>query len=260
MPELPDVEVFRRYLNSTALNKLVDSVSVENDKVLEVSRQKLSGNLVGEKLTGTSRHGKYLFASISNERQLYMHFGMTGFLRYYRDTDGAPDHSRLIFELENGYRLAYDCQRMFGRVGVVDSVDQFIEERKLGPDALSVDEAEAVQRLGARSGQVKSTLMNQRVLAGIGNIYSDEILFQARIHPASSVSDLDEDDLRQLVEKTKTVLTSAIYAQADPDDLPGHFLIGRRSEEAECPVCGGEVEAIRVGGRRGFFCPQCQKR
>ena len=259
MPELPDVEVYRRYLGSTALHKRIDTVELHSHRVLEgVSGRRLKSTLEGASLEEASRHGKYLFARLDKGPYLVLHFGMTGFLKYFKKAEQEPEHERLALHLDNGYHLAYDNQRLLGRVFLAGDRERFIEERELGPDALGVDFDTFASILNRGRGSVKTTLMNQKMLAGLGNIYTDEILFQARLHPKSEVGTLSRGDIRTLFERMRTVLTRAIDVQADPGRMPGDWLLPGREEGANCPGCGGKVEKITLSGRSTYFCPACQ--
>jgi len=283
MPELPDVEVFRRYLNATALHQRIEEVEVLSSKVLEgVSAGRLEKELRGTLLDSTRRHGKYLFvyratpAEKSKLPLLVLHFGMTGYLKYFKDPEDEgsepegpeetrPDlarklrHERLAFHFDNGYHLAYVSQRLLGSVHLVDDPDRFLEKKELGPDALELRFQELAGILGRGRGSVKSTLMNQKLLAGIGNIYSDEILFQARLHPKAEVRGLDGDALRKLHGKLRHVLETAIEAGADPDEMPRSWLLPHREEGKSCPRCSGKIRKAQVSGRSAYFCPDCQK-
>ena len=106
---------------------------------------------------------------------------------------------------------------------------------------------------------IKSRLMDQHIIAGIGNIYSDEILFQARVHPRTATDELDEEALRTVFDKMKTILKTAIDYDAEPSHFPDDFIIPRRHEDGECPVCGDNVERVKVSGRSAYFCPRCQE-
>lgn len=262
MPELPDVEVFRRYLGRTALHRRIRSVSVENRKVLkDVSERTLARHLKGRRLEETRRHGKFLFARLdSGPEWLVLHFGMTGFLKYFRRRESAPEHPRVVLGLDDGYRLAYDSQRMLGDVQLTKDVDAFCVEHGLGPDALSLDAEGFAEQVGGRRGAVKSALMNQSAVAGIGNVYSDEILFQARVHPDTSVASLEDRDLRDLHRATRKVLEGAIHCRADPQRVPRSWLLPHRYEGGSCPRCGGRLERIPAAGRHAWICPRCQRK
>lgn len=259
MPELPDVETFKRYLDATSLHTPIEGVDVESDILGEVSRRRLGGALRGHPLVKTRRHGKWLFAHVDDGPWLALHFGMTGWLSYAKGPapDEEDDHVQLLLTFDDGYHLAYHCIRKLGTVDLVDEPDAFVRDEGLGPDALALDADAFGDVLGTRGG-VKTALMRQETLAGIGNIYADEILFQARIHPRVALGDLDADDRRRLHRVLRRVLRRAIERGADPDRLPSSWLLPHREEGASCPRCGGRVDHIEVGGRSTYLCPRCQ--
>jgi formamidopyrimidine-DNA glycosylase len=259
MPELPDVEVFRRYVESTSLNQDIERIDVLDQRILQgVSENNLSRALVGCRFISTLRHGKYLFAGTNADCWLALHFGMTGYLRYLQEDMALPDYTRVCFRFENGNRLVYVSMRMLGEVGLTADTDAFIEERGLGPDALLLDLDGFLGILGSRRGSIKAALTNQAAIAGIGNIYADEILFQARVHPKRQVSDLSDDALRGIYEMMHTVTHSAIEAKVDVSQMPERFLLRSREAGSECPRCGTPVETTKISGRTTYFCPTCQ--
>ncbi|MBD3385181.1 hypothetical protein GF407_09660 [candidate division KSB1 bacterium] len=217
--------------------------------------------LNGKSFEATRRHGKYLFIKVNNETWVVFHFGMTGFVRYYKDDSKAPEHVHCEIEFKNGFKLAYDSQRKLGHVGLIKSLDHFIRHRDLGVDARSeeLDEKKFADLLKERRGAVKSFLMNQNVIAGIGNIYSDEILYQSRIHPKKDVKKLSDQEITDLYEKMNEVLDTAIDVRADPDRMPSFFLIPRRKEGEQCTICGGRIKKIKVNSRGTYFCSKHQK-
>jgi formamidopyrimidine-DNA glycosylase len=173
MPELPDLEVARRYVNATSLHQTIRSVEVRNEKILgEASAHELGGALEGQSFDSTCRHGKNLFVRLDDGTWLYVHFGMTGRLKYFEDLAKDPSHDRFLISFENGFHLALDDARMFGKVDLVEDPEAFIRNKKLGPDPLALDAATFRERFEGRRGGVKAALMNQQVVAGIGNIYS----------------------------------------------------------------------------------------
>src|SRR5215212_11976218 len=221
MPELPDVEAFKRYMDATSLHQKIRFVEVRNEKILgDVSARTLQSTLKGRTFESTRRHGKNLFAGLDGGGWMLMHFGMTGRLAYFKDLDEEPLHSRLLFAFENDNHLAFVCQRMFGKVELVEGPKEFVREKELSPDALDLDSDSFRERLKGTRGRVKATLMNQKILAGIGNVYSDEILFQARLHPETSVAHLDGSTLEELHKEIRRVLETAIEREADPHKLP----------------------------------------
>jgi formamidopyrimidine-DNA glycosylase len=259
MPELPDVEVFRRYLAATSLHERITGVEVCDSRVLDgISRRRLKHGLEGRTLESADRHGKCLFALLDETGVLALHFGMTGFLKYFKNPEAETDHPRVILRFRSGYRLVYDSQRLLGSVALIPDRAAFIRRKELGADALSVSFDEFASILDRRRGSVKSALMNQKLLAGIGNVYSDEILFQARMHPKAGLEGLRRDSLQRLHEAMGRVLKTAIDCRADPRKMPDGFLLPHRGGGDPCPRCGGPIESIRISGRSAYYCPSCQ--
>jgi formamidopyrimidine-DNA glycosylase len=261
VPELPELEVFKRYIDSTSLHQDIEMVEVKNATILGgVSAGGLKRGLEGRKFESTRRHGKHLFVELDVGPWLLLHFGMTGGLRYYEDAVEEPTHARVLISFRNGYHLAFDDQRLFGKVDLIEDPDGYVEEHKLGPDPLDVVFPVFRERLEGRRGEIKATLMNQRVLAGIGNIYSDEILFQVRLHPKTSVGRLDEISLHGLHEQTGRVLRAAIERGAGLGGVPASFLLPHRQEGADCPRGNGKIQKTKAAGRTAYYCPTCQPR
>jgi formamidopyrimidine-DNA glycosylase len=268
MPELPDVENYRRYLEKHALRQKIAHVAVHDTRSLRhMSRQKLSQALAHHAFTATRRHGKHLFARLDNDGGwLAMHFGMTGRLAYFDEADNEPENDRVRLDFENGRHLGYVDARLLGRIELADDIDAFITRRDLGPDALSDDlDAKTFDRLLAdRKGSLKAALMDQSLIAGIGNLYADEILFQTKLHPLADVQDLSAADRRRIYKAMRKILKIAIKSGAGSNDLykrlPKSYLIPRREAGAKCPRCRGTVKHIAAAGRSTYFCPDCQKR
>jgi formamidopyrimidine-DNA glycosylase len=130
----------------------------------------------------------------------------------------------------------------------------------LGPDVLDLDLGEFRKILGKHRGAVKSTLMNQRLIAGIGNIYADEILFRVRMHPATEISRLGDKTLAKLFRATRFILENAIAAQADVNQMPKSWLLPHRGKSGKCPHCGRKLRSAKIGGRTAWFCAHCQRK
>lgn len=261
MPELPDVEVFRRYFNSTALHQKIERVEVRKEKMLSgVSPDRFRHEPVGKEFLETARHGKHLFARLDSHLWVMLHFGMTGKLQYYKNPDEEPAHARVLFHFDNGYQLAYDNMRMLGKVSLVEDYDQYIRENGLGPDALSLEYNDFANLLSQKRGMIKSAFMDQSFIAGLGNIYVDEILFHCDIHPKSQVSDLSDDLRQKLFDTMNQVLETAIDRQVNVEQFPDDYLLGHREPDAECPKCGGTIQKIKVSSRSTYFCEQHQKK
>ncbi len=261
MPELPEVEIYRSRLAHTALHKTIIGVEADFEnygRIFQTSKRALS-SLEGESFEKALRHGKYCLLVASGDKVLVLHFGMTGDVEYYKKDDSDPEHSALVFSFQDGCKLAIISVRKFGKVILAESREEFIEKQGLGPDALSLDQTGFVETMEAKRGRIKSALMDQRTISGIGNIYSDEILYHAGIRPDRKVDDLGEEDLENIYEKMISVLNAAIEKDVEYEKMPENYLIRRREEGAICGICGGKIENIRIGGRSAYFCPKHQR-
>jgi len=258
MPELPEVETFKRYLDKTSLNQIIKNITVIDHRVLNIDEESLEKLVINNKFESSIRYGKYLLINIG-KKYLIMHFGMTGDLEYYNKKEDEPKYSKVIFHFNNDFNLAYISRRMFGRLDVADSVEEFIETRNLGPDAYKMSLEEFKQALKRRTGIVKTLLLNQSFVAGIGNIYSDEILFKTKIFPKTKIDSLDESKIKELYTNIKEVLQLGIDKKGDLSSYPDHFLIPHRKLDDFCPICNSGIERNEISGRHGFYCPNCQK-
>jgi len=259
MPELPDVEVFRRYADATALHQRISDVDVRDAKLLrDVSRGKLARELAGGKFQGTDRHGKYLGLQLDSGVWLVLHFGMTGLLRYFKHAEDEPEYARLLITFSNGYHLAYVNQRRLGTVRLTGDFAHFVSDQQLGPDALDCDRRAFRELLSTGRGTLKTLLMKQEAIAGVGNIYADEALFQAGIHPTTRPAQLDEETVGRLHQTLRHVLRTAIDRKVDPAALPKSWLLPRREKGGRCPKSHGPLKLLKVSGRTTYFCPKCQ--
>ena len=262
MPELPDVETFKRYIQSTALHQPIERVeAMEARLVKNTTRPQLGRRLMDRSLESTRRHGKYLFLLTDAEPVLLLHFGMTGRPVYYADEDEAPDYPILHLVFSGGYRLTYSAPRKLGEIRLLKDPDAFIRQKGLGPDPIADDLQEEgfLDLLEGRRGTVKGALMDQSLIAGIGNEYSNEVLFQMRLHPKAEAVDLDADDRSDLYLTMMGVLRTAIDAQADKERFPDSYLLKHQFGDGVCPGCGGEIQRMEVLGRGTYWCPSCQK-
>ena len=259
MPELPDVQVFKETIDATSLHREVHTVHLSADRILDVSERTLRRHLKGHELASTRRHGKWLFVE-ADGGWLLLHFGMTG-EAVYRETGEAPDYVKMALDFAGGGTLHIVNRRKFGRIGWIDGPDTFVEEVGLGPDPLATDGFDLAAfraRLDGRRGTIKGTLMNQEVIAGLGNVYVDEILFQSDLHPEAKTDKLESATVGTLHRTMSRVIRKAIEARVDPDELPQSWLLPRREPGGDCPRCGGTIRRMKVSGRSTYWCPSHQ--
>jgi formamidopyrimidine-DNA glycosylase len=261
MPELPDVETFKRYFDATSLHQRIGHVDVRDAYILKgISARELARGLKGRRFESSRRHGKHLFVRADGDLWLRLHFGMTGSLRYFKHEKQAPKHTRVLFVFASAHSLAFEDQRKFGEIGLIENVNEFLKKRALGPDALDISLPQFKEIFGKHRGAVKTILLNQKLIAGIGNIYADEILFRARLHPATQISSLSGKTVTKLFRATRDILKKAIEAKADADLMPKSWLLPHRGKGGECPGCGRKLRSATIGGRTAWFCAHRQKR
>ncbi|QHV98082.1 Fpg/Nei family DNA glycosylase [Spirosoma endbachense] len=269
MPELPEVEIRRQYLETSALYQPINHIEVEDKKLLTTDYNTLINTLEGRSFTGTRRIGKNLFVLTDNtDIIVHMHFGMTGDLQYYHASLDRPRFARIVFEFETNFNLGFLCPRKFERVGLIDNIDVFLQRKKIGKDGLDITLDELSERVKRKKALIKPVLLDQSVVAGLGNWIVDEVLFQAFVHPEQRADSLTNGQLSQIHAATRLVLETAIRNEATYRDFPSSFLIHVREwdnspyDDLEahkfCPRCGTRIERIVVGGRTTFLCPKEQ--
>ncbi len=269
MPELPEVEIYRRYFEAVALDRPLAGLEVEDERQLKAPIADVRKALRGTRFAHTERIGKYLFAVTARGPVLVIHFGMTGGLHYYARPADAPRFNRLVLVFSGGERLAITDPRKFARLDLADSVAAYQQYKRLSDDALRVTAEALANRLQNRKAPIKAVLLDQKVTAGIGNWIADEVLFQARIHPATRAHTLDQAQVAALAEATRDVLETAIRHEAIYTDFPDRYLIRNRWEQPEdrtpasqtelsCPRCTRPLVRDTVAGRTTFWCSGCQ--
>jgi formamidopyrimidine-DNA glycosylase len=264
VPELPEVETITRSLEPRLRGRRIVSAEFRCRRVLHGDPDETAAGLAGRKVRAVRRHGKFIEIALDGGRSFVVHLGMTGKLLL----NGVPGrHTHAILTLDRG-TLLYDDSRQFGRLELSDGLPARV--RKLGPEPLEASLAEFVARLKGRKTAIKSLLLNQKFLRGIGNIYADESLYRAGIHPLASAGRLRPDRVKRLRDAIKEVLREAIAAggssvsdYVDVDGRQGSFQarhnVYQRHGEP-CVKCGAPIRRILVVQRGTHFCARCQRK
>ena len=258
MPELPDVEGFRRYLARHAQGNRIERVDVV-DPVLARNRtpQALGRALQGGRFAAPARHGKWLIAPVGDV-ELLLHFGMTGELRWSEREEDRHRHDRLIFVCDEG-ELRYNNMRRFGGVWLAqDDEERLRVTGPLGPDATRLDRAVFEALLRGRRGGIKAALMDQRLLAGIGNLLADEILWRAHVHPATPVARLTSAHRERLYDALRGAVGESLRYGRVPHGTRWLTRV-RDDRDAGCPRCGTRLRRATIAGRTACWCPRCQR-
>lgn len=269
MPELPEVESVRQCLLQSPLplpGSRVEAVNVRRSSVVDgLAPERFAALLTGAVFHEIVRHGKYLFfrftsAHVTSYRWMVLHLRMTGRLHLLPAAPEAGRHARLVLLLNGQRMLIFEDPRAFGRVWLVADPQEVTAG--LGPDALEVGEEPFIARLAAYRRQLKPLLLDQSFVAGIGNIYADESLFRAGLHPLRNVADLNSSEQARLYRAVHDVMHQAVSCKGA--NIDGVFEAGRfpvavygRTDQP-CQVCGTAVIKLRVGQRGTHLCPHCQ--
>jgi formamidopyrimidine-DNA glycosylase len=273
VPELPEVESVRAQLEPVLTGRRFERVEIHDPRLVRpYEPAEVAAELEGERVVAVERRGKYLIVRFESDRVLLIHLRMTGSLRH--SSSGLEDdrHRRAVVRLDDGSDVAYRDVRRFGTWLVLEpgELAPYLATR-VGDEPL--DALFTAARLGARLAKrrapIKAALLDQRTLAGLGNIYVDEALWRARIHPLRPAESIDRAELRRLHKAIRTTLEAGIVRQGStlrdyalPDGGSGSMqdefkVYGREGEP--CDRCGTPIAKTRLGGRGTWFCPQCQQ-
>lgn len=270
MPELPEVETVRRSLSELLPNRTISAVQVVKPQIVALGDM---NELVGQAFAEFGRRGKYLIFTLSGGARMVVHLRMTGKLLFHAEELPPEKHDHIRMCFEDGSELVYNDIRAFGRVWLTDEagLTQISGLATLGMEPIEPEFSAAYwhERTKGRSRlSVKAALLDQRIVAGLGNIYADEVLFRAGIHPERPVGTLTAEDDERLAAAMREILTEAIAMRGttfrdyvDGNNQKGGYqnLLKVFQKNGEpCPVCGTPIERIRVGGRGTHFCPHCQ--
>jgi formamidopyrimidine-DNA glycosylase len=270
MPELPEVEITKRGIAPHVTHRTVNSIVVRNPNLRWRVPARLARNLVGKKIEAVNRRAKYLLLD-AGTGTLIIHLGMSGSLRILQRDEPPTRHDHVDIVFENGICLRYRDPRRFGCILWSRHPARHRLLRNLGPEPLldEFDGAYLYQTARRRPGPVKSLLMNAGVVSGIGNIYANEALFAAGIHPLRHANRVSIHRYQRLTDEVKRILCSAIEAGGTTlkdfrktDGQPGYFgfslqIYGREGEP--CPVCTRTIRRKLTQQRSTYYCPQCQK-
>jgi formamidopyrimidine-DNA glycosylase len=261
MPELPEVENRLQYLRRNALGRRIIRVTVTAPGMIkQPAARSFARRLQNRQMIEAFRRGKYLVVALDSGF-LVLHFGMGGDLFMHRSKQDAPAMTRIDFILDDGNRLAFTCPRKICRVFLVDDISDIPALSRMGPEPLGGEFTfaylcHAID--GSPRRRIKPLLLDQEKIAGVGNIYADEILFGARVRPDREASSLTREEIRLIHRETRRVLRRAIRTGGD-ENFPSDFLVSRSAQRAACLRCSGAIEHKRIGGRTAYFCPRCQK-
>jgi len=278
MPELPEVETIARGLSKVLKGKRIKQVRTIFPKIVKQDCGLFEKELARKTIKAVRRRGKYLLIDLSAGKTILIHLGMTGSFLFAPNNPkgskgsqvGKHDHVILSFR-DCDELLRYNDQRKFGKLKVYDTKDEanVPELKKLGPEALEISSSEFVRLFRKRKGMIKPALLNQHILSGLGNIYADESLHEARIHPAQKIDLISDRKLKNLHKAIRKTLLKAIRAGGSSidnyvkvDGELGNFQLQHKAygrEGEPCRKCGAKIKRIKITQRSSYFCPRCQR-
>lgn len=270
MPELPEVETVKNELLPLVVGRRITGMTLVWEGIVkELSVDEFCSRTVGQEITAIIRHGKYLFFHLSNRDFLLVHLKMTGSLIVSHDPPEPFKFVRAIIHLDNDTSIYFRDPRKFGLMRLVK--DTVAIRHKLGPEPLeeSFTSQLLAERLTNRTAPIKALLLDQKFIAGIGNMYADEVLYASRINPWRRGGSLTRPEIKRLHHEIRRILWAAIenkgasvdtYFRPDGSEGSAHyeFKVAHTLGGKTCTVCGGPIERVVVRNRGTYFCPKCQ--
>ena len=273
MPELPEVETVRRGLEKLILGKKISYIDIRYPKMIKTDLPEFQKEMPGQVIQSIGRRGKYLLFYLS-DKVLISHLRMEGKYFYYPDQVPERKHAHILIHFEDGGTLVYEDVRKFGTMELLAPklLEAYFVTKKLGPEPTEQDFDLARLKLALKKSKkpIKSHLLDQTLVAGLGNIYVDEVLWRAKIHPFRSSNSLSSQEARKVHDETIKVLGQAVekggstirtYTNAFGEDgtMQEFHQVYDKAGQA-CSRCGAIIEKIQLGGRGTHFCPKCQRR
>ncbi len=272
MPEVVEVEFLKEEIYSTFANREVEEASLNNKNLSNVEPKEISTLLKGQKLLSVDRVGKILILNFSNDLNLIIHFLLTGYARLIDRKD--VEHYQFYIAFDNGkiFGISGIMKPGFIKLFKTKNIYTIDEIKRLGIDVLSkdftLDKFKSILKENSKKA-IKEVLIDQEKIAGLGNAYSDEILFLSKIHPKRKCRDITKEEIENLYKNIFNVIDlgkkyrgaselSFVHLDGKKGEFHLHFNVHKRENE-QCPICGSVVELIKIGGRTSYFCPKCQR-
>ena len=271
MPELPEVETVKRVLLPIVKGHTITKIEVNRKSIVNGLDQEFITYFSNEKFLDITRKGKFLIFHLTNNKVLISHLRMEGKYIELLENEADTKYARVVFHLNNNHKLCYDDSRSFGRM-IMSDEKSYLQEKeltKLGPEPFVVDNVlPLIKKTYKMSLPIKTVLLSQEIITGLGNIYVDEVLFASKIHPLTPAKLITKDEWEKIIRESKRILNAAIEAGGSTiksyhpgKDIDGNFqtsllAYGRHNEK--CVICHTNMRFIKVNGRGTTYCPRCQ--
>ena len=269
MPELPEVETVRRVLKDDILNLKISDIDIRYEKMLNLDKNEFKNKILNKEFVDIKRKGKFLIF-VLNEGYLISHLRMEGKYFYLND-DYDNKHVHVIFNLSNGYKLIYQDVRKFGRMWYIDDdIYNKYPLNKVGVDLSITDDYDfniIYDKIKKSKKEIKTTLLDQSIIAGLGNIYVDEVLFLAKINPHRLSNNISIDELNNILKETKEIFSKAIFykgttirSYTSSLNVKGGFqdFLNVHTKEY-CPICKNKLNIDKISGRSTYYCNNCER-
>ena len=271
MPELPEVETIKNVLSKIVIGQTITKIDILREKTIEGDASLFASSLTNEKFVSLSRIGKYLIFHLSNDKVIISHLRMEGKYYEFLESEENSKYAKVVFHFDNGHKLCYDDSRCFGILKLSNEKEYQKEEMisKLGPEPFFVNDIDKIiNQVKNVKKPIKTTLLDQTVITGLGNIYVDETLYASHIHPLTPANLVNKEEWKKIINNSIEILNTAIKMGGSTiksyhpgKDIDGNFqtrikIYGKSGES--CPTCGHTFRFIKVGGRGTTFCPICQ--
>ena len=271
MPELPEVETVKRVLLPIVKDRTIKKIEVLRKSIVNNKEDEFISYYTNERFLNISRIGKFLIFHLTNDKVLISHLRMEGKYIELLEEDANTKYARVVFHLDNNHKLCYDDSRSFGRMIINDESNYRNEKElsKLGPEPFDVSDVSfLVNKTKRMNLPIKTALLTQELITGLGNIYVDEVLFASKIHPLTPAKLIKRNEWEKIIEESKRILNAAILAGGSTiksyhpgKDIDGNFqtsLLAYGRNGQKCVVCHTNMRFIKVNGRGTTFCPHCQ--
>lgn len=268
MPELPEVETVRRTLKNLVLNKKITSIDVRYPNIIEDDISEFVERCTNQTINDIDRAGKFLIFKL-DDIAFVSHLRMEGKYHYVDFDVPLTKHDHIIFNLSDGKQLRYNDTRKFGRMQLV-SLENYLQEPplcKLGPEPANAKVEDIYPKLHKSNQPIKHVILDQSIIAGIGNIYANEICFAMGLDPNTPANKLTKKSVQELIDVATEILNEAIVQGGttihsfSANGIDGLFQVKLKAHlQKKCPICGGEITKIAIKGRGTYYCKNCQKR
>ena len=269
MPELPEVQTVLDTLNKQIKDREIIKIKILYKPIVETNEATFKRKLIGQHFKSFKRRGKYLLFEM-DDITLVSHLRMEGKYFILDDTYPINKHDHVIFYLDDGKQLRYNDVRKFGRMELIEKNDNYDDFKDLGPEPFDkrFNLAYCKDYLKNKKIPIKQVLLEQSFVAGIGNIYADEILFAIKVNPLRDANKLKDEEILSLIDNTRKILKKAIKAggttirsYTSSLGVSGRFQLSLNVHTKDnCPICNSDIKKIKVSGRGTYYCPKCQKK